>query len=157
MTRRVIYLAGMIGGLSYEEASVNRKQATNLLLERGWDVLDPMRGYEILSTLAVIEEGDKVKSLLGGVTDTAILQRDRDDIRRADLILIESGNKASWGTAFEFEFAYSLGKPIVVICDKDSPTRNHPWCRTMSSYFAETVDEAVEFIDRWYDRGYQLQ
>jgi hypothetical protein len=26
----------------------------------------------------------------------------------------------------------------------------------MTSYFASDVDEAIDFIDRWLDRGYQL-
>jgi nucleoside 2-deoxyribosyltransferase len=114
-----------------------------------------MRGYQILSTLERIDEGEQVQKLLG-VTDTAITQRDRDDIRRSDVLLIFSGDRATWGTAFEWEMAFNLGKPIVVIAAKDNPTRKHPWCRTMCSYFAETIEEAVDFIDRWLDRGYQL-
>lgn len=156
MARRTVYLSGSIGGLSYAEASGPRDYATSLLLKRGWDVLDPMRGYEILSTLETIEEGERVQTLLG-VTDTAITQRDRDDIRRSDVLLIFSGDRATWGTAFEWEFAVALYKPVVVICAPASPTRKHPWCRTMSSYFAANVDEAVEFIDRWLDRGYRLE
>jgi len=154
--RRAVYLSGTIGGLSYDEAASPRDYATNLLLKNGWDVLSPMRGYEILSTLETIEEGDVVQKLLG-VTDLAITQRDRDDIRRSDVLLVFSGDQSSWGTSFEWEFAATaLGKPVVVICSKDSPTRLHPWCRTMCSYFAETIDEAVDFIVRWLDRGYQL-
>ena len=155
MARRIVYLGGTIGGLTYTEASDPRNYATNLLLKRGWDVLDPMRGYEILSTLESIEEGEQVQELLG-VTDTAITQRDRDDIRRSNVLLIFSGDRATWGTAFEWEFAVTLGKPVVVICAPDSKTRHHPWCRTMASYFAADVDEAIDFIDRWLDRGYQL-
>ena len=157
MARRTVYLAGTISGLTYGQASGPRDYAANLLLKRGWDVLDPMRGYQILSTLGdtPISEGQEVKSMLG-ITDTAITQRDRDDIRRSDVLLVFSGNAATWGTGFEWEFAFNLGKPIVIICDEDSPTRNHPWCRTMCSGFVSSVDEAVEFIDRWLDRGYQL-
>lgn len=153
--RRTVYLSGSIGGLTYDEASSPRDYATNLLLKKGWDVLDPMRGYQILSTLDTIAEGEQVQKLLG-VTDTAITQRDRDDIRRSDVILIFSGDRSTWGTAFEWEFAVNLGKPVVVICAEDSPTRQHPWCRTMCSGFFAKIDDAVDFIDRWLDRGYQL-
>lgn len=153
--RRIVYLSGSIGGLTYDEAASPRDYATKLFVARGWDVLDPMRGYKILSTLERMDEGEEVQRLLG-VTDTAITQRDRDDIKRSDVLLVFSGDRATWGTAFEWEMAFNLSKPIVVICTPDSQTRKHPWCRTMCSYFAETVDEAVEFIDRWLDRGYQL-
>lgn len=158
MARKVVYLCGTIGGLTYAEASDPRKYATGLLNDIGYDTLDPLRGAEILSTALKSDEeiAEGLGAQLIGVTAMAITQRDRDDIRRADLVLIFSGNKASWGSAFEWEFAYNLGKPIVVICDKDSPTREHPWCKTMCSYFAETIEEAVDFIDRWLDRGYQL-
>ena len=155
MARRTVYLAGSISGLTYEQATAARNEATQLLLDAGWDVLNPMRGYEILSTLEVIGEGES-KELLG-VTDTAITQRDRDDIRRSDVLLVFSGDNPTWGTSFEWEFAATnLGKPVVVICSKDSPTREHPWCRVMCSGFFETVETAVDFIATWLDRGYRL-
>lgn len=154
--RRVVYLSGRIAGLTYTEAVAKREEATKQLNELNWDVLDPMRGKEILSTLEFIDE-TKSKALLGGVTDAAIVQRDFDDVRRADAIIVLSGDEPSWGTAFEWSLAhFYFQKPVVVVCAKDSPTRQHPWCLSMSSYFAETVEEAITFIDRWLDRAYRL-
>jgi len=153
--RRVVYLSGGIANLSYEEATKARNEAKLELARRGWDSLDPMRGKEILSSLGTMDE-KKATELLG-VTPAAIIQRDFDDVRRADALLVLSGNKASWGTAFEWaiaEFVYK--KPVVVVCDKDSTTRDHPWCKQMASYFAETVEEAIAFLDEWFDRGYIL-
>jgi len=153
--RRVVYLSGGIANLSYEEATTARNEIKEKLATRGWDSLDPMRGKEILSSLATMDE--KKASDLLGVTASAIVQRDFDDVRRADALLVLSGNKPSWGTAFEWaitEFLYR--KPVIVVCDKDSPTRDHPWCKLMTAYFAETLDEAVEFLNRWFDRGYIL-
>lgn len=142
--RRVIYLSGTIANLTYEEATSARNQTKELLAARGWDVLDPMRGKEILSTMKVIDE-DQAKELLGGVTDAAIVQRDFDDVRRADAIIVLSGDKPSWGTAFEWSMAHFLfQKPVVVVCAANSTTRAHPWCKSMASYFAETVEEAVD-------------
>lgn len=153
--RRVVYLSGGIANLSYEEATAARNESKAKLAERGWDSLDPMRGKEILSSLATMDE--KKASDMLGVTPTAILQRDYDDVRRADALLVLSGDRASWGTAFEWAIAhFELRKPVVVVCAKDSPTRDHPWCKQMTSYFAETVDEAIEFLDKWFDRGYSL-
>jgi nucleoside 2-deoxyribosyltransferase len=155
--RRVVYLSGRIAGLTYDEAVAKRDAATKMLNERNWDVLDPMRGKEILSTLAVIDEVES-KKLLGGATDAAIVQRDFDDVRRADAIIVLSGDEPSWGTAYEWAIAhFHFQKPVVVVCSKDSPTRIHPWCLSMSSGFFETVEEAILFIDTWLDRGYQLE
>lgn len=153
--RRTTYLSGTIGGLTYEQATKDRNRATELLLAADWDILDPMRGYDILSTLEVIEEGDGAKTLLG-VTDQAICQRDRDDIRRCDVLLVLTGDIPTFGTCYETEFAYGLGKPIVMVASTTAAARHHPWCRSMVSYFAETVDEAIDFIIRWYDRDYKL-
>lgn len=155
--RRVIYLSGRIAGLTYDAAVAKRDEATKALNARNWDVLDPMRGKEILSTLAVIDEVES-KKLLGEATDAAIVQRDFDDVRRADAIIVLSGDEPSWGTAFEWSLAYfHFQKPVVVVCSKDSPTRTHPWCLSMASAFFETVEEAILFIDTWLDRGYQLE
>ncbi|KKT77678.1 MAG: hypothetical protein UW73_C0014G0001, partial [Microgenomates group bacterium GW2011_GWB1_44_8] len=50
--RRVVYLSGGIANLSYEEATTARNEIKEKLAARGWDSLDPMRGKEILSSLA---------------------------------------------------------------------------------------------------------
>ncbi len=157
--RRVVYLSGRIANCTYEEATEARVRARDELARRGWDSLDPMRGKEILSSLATIDE-EKASELLG-VTPTAIIQRDFDDVRRADALIVLSGDQPSWGTAYEWAIAHFLmHKPVVVVAPTSTTggreTRAHPWCKQMSSYFAETVDEAIEFLDRWFDRGYTL-
>jgi len=157
MTRRVAYLAGSIGGLTYEEATSTRNAVKEQLAEIGWDTLDPMRAKEILSTAGPINERE-AKMLLGGVQNGAIIERDVDDVRRSDIILILSGDHASWGSAFEWSLAHFMfRKPVIVLAPKGSLAREHPWCQNMCSYFAETVEEMVDFIDRWYDRGYVLE
>lgn len=157
--RRVVYLSGRIANCTYDEATAARNQAKTELLARGWDSLDPMRGKEILSSLRTIDE-ERASDLLG-VTPAAIIQRDFDDVRRADALLVLSGHEPSWGTAFEWCIAhFMMHKPVVVVAPTDTEggraTRAHPWCKTMASYFAETVAEAIDFLDRWFDRGYSM-
>lgn len=124
-----------------------------MLLARGWDVLDPLRGREVLSTLKIPMDGPETTALLG-VTDAALIQRDEDDVRRADVILVLSGDHPSWGTAFEWcEAAVLYRKPVVVVGKVYS---QHPWCRHYASYFAADVEEAVKFLDSFLDRGYRL-
>ena len=154
--RRIVYLAGAIANLSYEDATAARIRARQCFVDRGWDVLDPMRGKEVLSTLAFIDE--KAATRLLGVTEAAIVQRDFDDLRRADVILILSGDAPSWGTAFEWSLShFHFQKPVVVVAGLDAPVRNHPWCKVMTSAFCSSVEEAADFIDRWLDRGYSLE
>ena len=152
--RRVVYLSGNLAGRTYAEAKPERDLATKLLLLRGWDVLDPLRGREILSTLTGPMDGPETVALLG-TTDAALVQRDEDDVHRADVILVLTGNHASWGTAFEWcEATVLWKKPVVVVGTK---YKDHPWCKHYASYFAETVEEAVHFLDTFLDRGYRLK
>ena len=157
--RRVVYLSGRIANCTYEQATAARNEAKAALAARGWDTLDPMRGKEILSSMKTIDEEQASKLL--GVTPTAIIQRDFDDVRRADALIVLSGSEPSWGTAFEWAIAHFLmHKPVVTVAPTSTEggrsTRAHPWCQQMTSYFAETVEEAIEFLDKWFDRGYVL-
>ena len=155
MARKVAYLAGSISGLTYQEATATRNTIKQQLANLGWDSLDPMRGKEILSSLEAIDEQQSIRLL--GVTDAAIIERDYDDLRRADVLLILSGDRPSWGTAFEWGIAhFQMRKPVVVICAPDSFTRTHPWCKLMASYFADSVEDAVDFLTHWLHRGYVL-
>jgi len=151
--RRTVYLSGTLSGRMYSAAAKERHQATILLLERGWDVLDPLRGRQILSTLTDPMDGPETTRLLG-VTEAALVQRDEDDIARCDVLLVLTGNHASWGTAFEWMLAArAYHKPVVVVGTR---SKDHPWCKHYAGYFAETIEEAVEFLDTFLDRGYRL-
>ncbi len=155
MTRRVVYLSGRIEGLSYEEATIDRIKATDSLRNAEWDVLDPMRHKETLKGQGVID--DKLRGTDSSLTDAAIVFRDLDDIRRADVVIVLSGSQASWGTAMEWSYAaITHGKPVVVV-DPEGTGRNSPWCRHHAVYFADNLDEAVIWIVHYLDRGYQLE
>ncbi len=155
MTRRVVYLSGRIEGLSYEDATADRNKAKDILSRYAWDVLDPMRNKESLKGQGEIN--DKLRSLDPSLTDAAIIFRDLDDIRRADVVIVLSGSHASWGTAMEWSYAaITLGKPVVVV-DSEGTGRKSPWCRHHAVYFADSLDEAVIWIIRYLDRGYQLE
>lgn len=144
--RKVVYLSGRIADLTYEEATKRRNRLRKLLEERGWQVLDPMEGKEILSSVKKIKEEEACELL--GVEDSAIIQRDLQDIHAASVILICSGNDPSWGTGMEWGFsAIALQKPVVVIGLKH---RDHPWCSHFASYFAKTEREAVAFMEEWF-------
>jgi len=151
--RRCVYLSGRIEALKYAEAIRDRNTATELLVARKWDVLDPCRGG--------VENPKDGGFLDGGMTsgqnlDAAIIFRDLDDIRRADVVLVLTASEASWGTGMEWSYAaIALGKPVVAV-DPDRKGRNHPWLRHHCLFFADTIEEAVEWIDRFLDRGYRL-
>ena len=150
MARRIVYLSGRMDGLSYEAASLARDRATELLLAAGWDVLNPMRG--VSPATAVIGDSTLVEREL---TDRAIIDRDQDDIRRANVLLYLTADDLSWGSMFEVAYAASpaASTPVVAVATN---TPGSPWARFHVSKFCPTVDAAVAFIIDYYDRGYQL-
>jgi nucleoside 2-deoxyribosyltransferase len=151
--RRVVYLSGRIDQLGYAEAIRERQEAAEALLMVGWDVLDPTRGG--------VEDPKTGHFLDGTMTsgqnlDAAIIFRDLDDIRRADVIMVLTASTPSWGTAMEWSYAaIALGKPVVAV-DPEHKGRQSPWCRAHCLFFADTIAEAVEWINQFLDRGYRL-
>lgn len=117
---KTIYLAGNITGESYEEATLWRRQVTELIGDRAV-VLDPMRGKENLSSLTVIGPSD-------GDTE-AIFHRDLEDVKSSDILLAYLSGP-SIGTLFELGYAYALGKHVIVCLE--GPMRRysqHPFLK----------------------------
>jgi hypothetical protein len=132
-------------GLSYEAASVLRNRATELLTAAGWEVLNPMRG--VSSSTTIIGDSTLVEREL---TDRAIIDRDHDDIRRANVLLYLTADNLSWGSMFEVAYAASpaASTPVVAVA---STIPASPWARFHVSKFCPTVEEAVAFIIDYYD------
>lgn len=140
---RLVYLSGRIENLKYAEACRDREYATGILAEHGWGVLSPMRGTAV---------GDAGSTDVGGrvqpFTPAAMVLRDCNDIDDCRVVLVLTGSAPSFGTVFEWGIAaHEYSKPVVVV-DPDHVSRNHPWCQYFSAYFADTLDEALEYIVR---------
>lgn len=115
MTRKYIYLAGPITGLSYVAATDWREDPALLqhLTRHGWTALSPMRGKDYL----------KGARELAGVFDEgrAAVERDCFDIRRSQAILVNllGAERVSIGTVAEMGYARALDKHIVTVMDHD--------------------------------------
>jgi nucleoside 2-deoxyribosyltransferase len=118
-----IYLCGKISGISYDDATIWRKEIARLLSPYFF-VLDPMRGKESLAAggpLPLARSNYKVGGVL--TSSAAIVARDLTDVRRADLLIVHFGSMENTGffTAYEMGMATALGKPIIVIVDPANP------------------------------------
>jgi nucleoside 2-deoxyribosyltransferase len=124
MHTKSLYLCGPINGCSDQECNDWRQ-----LMKDYWGgrCIDPMvRDYR-------------------GVEDAAyreIVELDKRDVREADIIVV-SYSKPSVGTAMEVHYAWTLGKPIVVVCP--TGTSISPWLRYHATSIVHTYEDAVKW------------
>lgn len=120
-----VYLCGPINGCTDEEAKDWREAAKKRLP----DTLDPMvRDYR----------GKEAESY------REIVDLDKRDVEMSDLILVNY-DKPSVGTSMEVFFAWTKGKPVVVVCRPE--TVISPWLRYHSTKIVHSFDEAFSWIE----------
>lgn len=142
----VVYLAGPIQDLSYEEATGWRKVAKQLLSQHDIVTLSPLRYKEHLNDLKRMGDGNVGEEPL--TTPKGIVARDRNDVWRSDLILVSfiGVNAISFGTAVEFGWTDVWRKPIVLAAEETNPLRNHPFVTELSGFILPSLAEALEAV-----------
>ena len=132
--RKVIYLSGPIMDEHAGQAVEWRSRAKELLSD-GFDMLDPMR-----------------RKFVDRQVDSAneIVEFDLQDVRDADLILVNY-NKPSIGTSMEvFYAAHDLGKFIVAFSPFEYKDCS-PWMARFCTKILPSLEEAVEYIITHFD------
>ena len=158
-----VYVAGLIStdrpdSLAWrqhiaEQARLwNKHQIHVLLSDRRVVILDPLRGKEDL----VNQTHD------GGITSTAstskdIMRRDYRDVVSSDVLLVHlddfGSSRPMVGTPMELGWAWEHHKPVVAVASKDNYLfRNYPMVAEAVSHYFETVQEAWNYIIRYYIR-----
>lgn len=117
----LIYLAGPISGLSWEQATEWRTDLTKRFKEAStgrinYITLSPLRGKEYLKYEKDIKDSYADYTMS---TPKAITERDLNDVRRSDLIIANflGATKVSIGTVFEIGAARALNIPIILIIE----------------------------------------
>jgi hypothetical protein len=155
-----IYLAGYISGQKMEECSSWRKKirehyenwTTPIIDDRNGKIigyntmrypicwLDPLNGKDFED---IDSEGLKAK----GVTPEAIVHRDYNCVRTADLIVANLDTfgctRPLTGTMFELAWAYESRKPVIVIT-QEANYKHHPFITETASVIVSTVNELLE-------------
>lgn len=137
-----VYLAGRIANLSYDEAMASRDEVAKKLNKAGIKCRTPMRGKQHLKGSNKIT-GDAFKN---GLSIQEVIQRDLNDLREVDAILVLTGDNASWGTAGEFYYStWITHTPTLVIAE------NHVggWMEYYATRIVANVDEAIEVLKHW--------
>lgn len=150
MSKPLVYLAGAIAGLQFDDATDWRHQATGFLREREIETLNPMRGKDALASRGRISTDFHDYANCGAFfTARGIMTRDFNDVRRCDALLVNllGLKKPSLGTVMELGWAYALQKPAIVAIEREgNPHDNHPMIHEAMRFRVESLEEAIDAV-----------
>lgn len=152
---RTVYLGGKITGRRFSEVWKERTDAAHILRFSGFTPIDPLEVHLSLAGRLYVPEAvgdviidDAFQEALG-FSDAAIVEQDKDLLRKSDALLILTGDEVSSGTWLEFGYAkYSLGIPVVVVAKNPSV-----WTRCEASAVVSCVEEAVRWLASQQEEG----
>jgi nucleoside 2-deoxyribosyltransferase len=123
-----IYLAGAMDYVG-DYAIGWRKEASKILIQYGYNVLDPT---------SVFEEEE--------MSAEEIAQKNLFMQRKSDLLLVEYmlQDRAYIGTDFEMAWAKIHNQPVITMCS--SQNKNRPYMKYMSTKILNNLEDAVEYI-----------
>lgn len=129
MHRPSIYLAGPISGCE-DTCMIWRREAIKKFEERGIIGLAP---------IDVVSQGLDLQR-------AAILQ-DRFDIQHCNAVLmnLKGAKRVSIGTMVELGWADAMGKPIVIVMDKNN-LHEHGFVLTLGQYVVDDLSDAIDIV-----------
>lgn len=140
----LVYLAGPINGLSYQESMDWRVYAAQKFpLEI--KVLSPMRGKEFLkkeNTIGSISYNNPL------ATSKGITARDRFDVMRCDAVLMNllDVKTVLIGTIIEIGWADAYRKPLIIAAESESTYAKHSIVSELAGFIVPTLDEAIDTV-----------
>jgi nucleoside 2-deoxyribosyltransferase len=144
-----VYLSGPITGNSRRDIKSWRRSIAERLGDAA-DVVDPSR-YHYDSTLAykrvASPKSEAARSRLG----RQIVGRNKKLIESCDLIIanfLGTGNHASIGAIAEVVFAYTMGKPVILVREGRGNVHNHAMLNAVASKVTPTLEEAVAAVPK---------
>lgn len=140
----LVYLAGPISGLSYDESCNWRQQVIDRLPD-GIGGLSPMRAKSYLSTESSI--GDQYPDWPLS-TQRGIYARDIFDCHRADVVLVNllGAEKVSIGTVMEIAWAANNNVPVVLVMEKEGNIHDHAMIREACPFRTDDLNEAIDLV-----------
>jgi nucleoside 2-deoxyribosyltransferase len=141
-----VYLAGAIAGLTYEDAIDWRRDVEKALTFDDFyiEVLSPMRYTEYLKG-QVIGVTPYLHPLS---TDDGITIRDRFDVKRCDIVLVNllDAKTVSIGTCIELGWASAYDKPVILVMETESNLHDHAMVRSIGKIRVDTLAEGIELV-----------
>ena len=127
-----VYLAGAMDYVG-DYAKGWRKEATLMLMQRGYKVLDPT---------SIPEDYN--------MSPEEIAQKNLFMQKKSDILLVEYmlENRAYIGTDYEMAWAKMHDQPTIVMCSNQNKDR--PYMKYMSTKILDDIEEAIEYINIHY-------
>lgn len=141
-----VYLAGPIGGLTFDKATDWRNDAATYLKRAGITAFDPMRWKSFMAGGVMASNANAYDHPL--CTSKGIQSRDYNDVRRCDALLINllPCTKVSIGTVMEIAWAFMLQKPVVVVAESDDIHVIHPMMTESIPFRVDTLEEGLDLV-----------
>ncbi len=144
--KRLVYLAGPI-----EIVDTWRERAGAVLEKLGFESINPLRGEDFKKSGKYIQSD---------IPDTLIVMRDTNDLQRCNasggfclmnLAKTREGRNPI-GTLFELQWCWERRLPIIAVMGAqcDPGYKNSPWIKTMVSYQATSVTDALTLIEAYF-------
>jgi len=134
-----VYLAGPMEGLTYEEMTEWRNEATYLLNLADIDTLDPTRRIAYHNQLK------------NDYTAGRVVKHDLQDIAYSSVILAnlkDSTPGKKWGTVCEIAHAHTKNKIIIVVTDENQ--FKHPFIEFYATEIYNDLTDAIEAVTTYY-------
>lgn len=143
MNSYLIYLAGPISGLNFEESTDWRQWVMDNLDPR-IEGLSPLRKKQYLKNQGELTGAYEDWPLS---TQRGIYARDRFDCHRADVVLVNllNAKTVSIGTVMEIAWAAQNNTPVVLIMEHDN-LHNHPMVLEACPFIVNDLDEAIGLV-----------
>lgn len=143
----IVYLAGPITGLTFQEVNEWREDAKRFLAPY-IDCASPMRGQQHLA-----EETEIKHTYVGNPFSSArgIMVQDHYDVCRSTVLLVNllGARKQSAGTIMELGWAWDKHKPVVVIMEPTgNPHDGHPMIMEAISFRCERQLDGMDIVRR---------
>ncbi len=143
MTKKRVYLAGPISGLTHDESVSWRQQAADFLRSNGIDVYSPMRAKEYLRDAGVLEGEYKI-----GLFSSSrnIMTRDHDDCRKSDIVIanfLGATQRASIGSCMEAAWCYAYRVPLITVIEDEGNIHDHPMMNEAFGYRVNNIEDAL--------------
>lgn len=132
-----VYLAGGMSDLSWEEQTIWRELAE--------DILNRHDGYKYKLEIINPTNFYNLKNR-GYDTELEVMKYDLRLVKSSNLILVNYNNPKSIATAQELAMAYDRDIPIIGITTEEL----HPWLYCMTDKMFDSVEKAVKYIIEFY-------
>jgi nucleoside 2-deoxyribosyltransferase len=140
MSKKALFLAGPLTGLSYGDALDWRTYVESKLPS---DVIafSALRGKEHVAKEAVLKDSYP-EHLLS--TPQGTITRDRYDVSRCDALFVNflKAERVSIGTIMEMAWADARRIPIILAMEKDN-IHDHAFVRQVAAFITGDLDEAI--------------